>query len=72
MCSRVFNQFICNIEPDYNCAYAFQHFSCILKHGKPLYKGSNNLRNRSFDNHNRGGTNTTSVNRDKSKKADTL
>ena len=45
MCSRVFNQFVCNIEHDYNCSYVLQHFSCILKNGKPLYKGSNNLRN---------------------------
>ena len=45
MCLRVFNQFVCNIEPDYNCTYGFQHFSCILKNGKPLYKGSNHLRN---------------------------
>ena len=39
------DQFICNLEPDQNCIHGFQHFSCILKHGKPLYKGTNHSRN---------------------------
>ena len=45
MCTRIFNQFVSNLSPDINSIYPFQHYSCILKNGKPLYKGSNNSRN---------------------------
>ena len=44
MC-KIFNQFVNTVSPDSNSNYPFQHFSCIVKNGKLLYKGSNNLRN---------------------------
>jgi len=45
MSLRIINHLIGNIVPDRNCPYGFQHFSGIYRNGKPLFRGSNHLRN---------------------------
>ena len=45
MSVRIINNMINHIDPDKNCAYAFQHFSGIYRNGKLLFRGCNHLRN---------------------------
>jgi len=45
MTLKIINNLIGSIVPDNKCPYGFQHYSGIYKNGKPLFHGSNHLRN---------------------------
>jgi len=45
MSLKILNNLIGGIVPDRSSPYGFQHYSGIYKNGKPLYRGSNHLRN---------------------------